>query len=75
MQNPLLVEFSTPFDTLPFDQIKTEHFLPAIEIEIEKTKAEIDQVTQNPITSFANTIEAMKNGQGSGNDWRIVQPQ
>ena len=61
MQNPLLVEFSTPFETLPFDQIKTEHFLPAIEIEIEKTKAEIDQITQNPASpSFANTIEAME---------------
>ena len=61
MQNPLLVEFSTPFETLPFDQIKTEHFLPAIEIEIEKTKAEIDQITQNPaLASFANTIEAME---------------
>ena len=61
MQNPLLVEFSTPFETLPFDQIKTEHFLPAIEIEIEKTKAEIDQITQNPaLPSFANTIEAME---------------
>jgi len=61
LQNPLLVEFSTPFETLPFDQIKTEHFLPAIEIEIEKTKAEIDQITQNPASpSFANTIEAME---------------
>lgn len=61
MQNPLLVEFSTPFETLPFDQIKTKHFLPAIEIEIEKTKAEIDQITQNPASpSFANTIEAME---------------
>jgi Zn-dependent oligopeptidase len=61
LQNPLLVEFSTPFETLPFNQIKTEHFLPAIEIEIEKTKAEIDQITQNPaLASFANTIEAME---------------
>ena len=61
MQNPFLVEFSTPFETLPFNQIKTEHFLPAIEIEIEKTKAEIDQITQNPaLASFANTIEAME---------------
>ena len=61
MQNPFLVEFSTPFETLPFNQIKTEHFLPAIEIEIEKTKAEIDQITQNPASpSFANTIEAME---------------
>ena len=61
MQNPLLVEFSTPFETLPFDQIKAEHFLPALEIEIEKTKIEINQITQNPASpSFENTIEAIE---------------
>lgn len=61
MQNPLLVDFSTPFETLPFDQINTADFLPALEAEIEKTKAEIDQITQNPAQpSFDNTIEAME---------------
>ena len=61
MQNPLLVEFSTPFETLPFDQIKAEHFLPALETEIEKTKIEINQITQNPASpSFENTIEAIE---------------
>ena len=38
-----------------------QNIFPAIEIEIEKTKAEIDQITQNPASpSFANTIEAME---------------
>jgi len=61
LQNPLLAEFSTPFETLPFDQINTADFLPALEAEIEKTKAEIDQITQNPAQpSFDNTIEAME---------------
>jgi Zn-dependent oligopeptidase len=61
LQNPLLVEFSTPFETLPFDQINTADFLPALEAEIEKTKAEIDQITQNPAQpSFDNTIEVME---------------
>lgn len=61
MHNPLLVEFSTPFETLPFDQIKAEHFLPALEKEIEKTKVEINQIIQNPASpSFENTIEAIE---------------
>jgi len=58
LHNPLLVEFSTPFETLPFDQIKAEHFLPALEKEIEKTKVEINQIVQNQASpSFENTIE------------------
>ena len=61
MHNPLLVEFSTPFETLPFDQIKAEHFLPALEKEIEKTKVEINQIVQNQASpSFENTIEAIE---------------
>ncbi len=68
MNNPLLKEGSNPFDTLAFDQIAAEHFLPAIEIEIENTRKEIDQIAQNPdAPSFANTIEAMeKSGQKLG---------
>jgi len=61
LHNPLLVEFSTPFETLPFDQIKAEHFLPALEKEIEKTKVEINQIVQNQASpSFENTIEAIE---------------
>jgi len=27
--NPFLTEWDTPFETPPFDKIKTEHYLPA----------------------------------------------
>ena len=30
-QNPLLEAFDTPFQTPPFDKIKTEHYLPTFE--------------------------------------------
>ena len=29
--NPFLKKYETPFEVPPFDQIKLEHFLPAIE--------------------------------------------
>lgn len=61
MNNPLLEEFNTPFSTLPFDQINAEHFLPAIEKEIEKTRAEVDAICQHPHPpSFENTLEVLE---------------
>jgi peptidyl-dipeptidase Dcp len=61
LKNPLLVDFSTPFSTLPFEQIKTVHFLPAIEHEIDDTLKEIDTICANiAVPSFANTLEAIE---------------
>ncbi len=59
MTNPLLESFSTPFETAPFGQIKTEHFLPAIELLMAQTKAEFDRIKNNPqAATFENTILA-----------------
>jgi peptidyl-dipeptidase Dcp len=58
--NPLLDKFATKFETVPFDKIKNEHFLPALKEAISKAKGQIDQIkkeTQGP--SFENVIEAM----------------
>lgn len=55
--NPLL----SPFDTVPFSQIKTEHFKPAFLQAIADAKAEIDAITANQETpTFENTIEALE---------------
>jgi peptidyl-dipeptidase Dcp len=59
MQNPLLAEFATPFETPPFDLITPAHFLPAIIESIEEAKAEINQIKAEPLPTFANTIERM----------------
>jgi peptidyl-dipeptidase Dcp len=58
--NPLLQEWETPYQTPPFDKIKTEHYLPAIEFAIEEAKKEIYFITQqkSPAT-FENTIVAL----------------
>ncbi len=61
MKNPLLSDFNTPYETVPFSKIRNEHFQPAIESAIEKAKAEIDQITSNPdAPTFENTLEALE---------------
>ena len=60
-QNPLLQKFDTPFETLPFDRIKTEHFEPAIIEAIHLHQAEIDAIVQqSEAPTFENTIEAIE---------------
>ncbi|MCH7397087.1 M3 family metallopeptidase [Belliella sp. DSM 107340] len=57
--NPLLEKFNTPFDTAPFEKIKTEHFLPAIEEGIQMAKADIETIKSNEKVNFENTIVAL----------------
>ncbi|AFL84971.1 Zn-dependent oligopeptidase [Belliella baltica DSM 15883] len=61
MTNPLLETFKTPFETAPFDQIKTRHFLPAIKEAIQIAKSEIDLIKSQALPDFQNTIEALDN--------------
>ena len=61
MQNPLLEKFETPFQSVPFNHIKTEHYLPAFKTAIEWAKNEIDAICQNPENpTFENTIVALE---------------
>ena len=62
-QNPLLVEWTAPFGTPPFDQIKEAHFRPAFDEGMARQKKEIEAIAAaaEPAT-FANTIEAMEYG-------------
>lgn len=61
MNNPLLQKFNTPFNTIPFEEIKLEHYKPAIETAIELGKQEIKVIKNNPQTpDFKNTIEALE---------------
>ncbi len=57
--NPLLSEWNTPFGVPPFDQIETDHYLPAFEAAIAEHTAQIDSITADGETpSFENTILA-----------------
>lgn len=55
--NPLLVEFNTPFNVPPFDQIKPEHFEPAFIEAMKQQKMEIEAILKNTEEpTFENTI-------------------
>jgi len=65
MDNPFFKEWTTPFGVPPFDDIKDEHFVPAIEEGIKQHQSEIDSIVSNTEEpTFANTILALdKSGQ------------
>jgi peptidyl-dipeptidase Dcp len=59
--NPFFMEWKTPYETPPFNEIKVEHFLPAIEEGVRLEKAEIDAIVNNPEkATFKNTIVALE---------------
>ncbi len=58
--NPFFKPYGTPFNVPPFDRIKTEHFLPAIEEGIRREQAEVDAiVADRKKPTFENTIAAL----------------
>lgn len=61
-ENPLLAEWSGPYGGIPpFDQVRVEHFKPALEAAMAQSLAEIEQIASNPAApTFQNTIEALE---------------
>lgn len=60
MKNPLLGKFTTPFETAPFEEIKVEHYLPALQTSITKAKAEVEAIIANSEKpNFLNTVAAL----------------
>lgn len=60
--NPFLAEYTTQFEIPPFDQIKTEHYLPALKAGIEEQNKEIEAIVNNSeAPTFENTILALDN--------------
>ncbi len=58
--NPFFKEWKTPFGVPPFNEIKDEHFLPALKKGIEEQRREVQAIAANPKpATFANTIEAL----------------
>ena len=61
MNNPLLKEFKTPYESAPFNKIKVKHFIPAIKQAIEIALQEIDAITaQKETPNFKNTLEKLE---------------
>lgn len=61
VQNPLLEQFNTPFETVPFDKIENEHFLPGLKTALEEARSEINAIVSNTdAPTFENTILALE---------------
>ena len=61
MSNPLLEKSTLRYGAPAFDEIRTEHYMPAFNAAIAKGKAEIDSIVNNPDDpTFENTILALE---------------
>ena len=59
--NPLAAESVLPYQYPPFDKIKDEHFIPAIEAGMRDQLTEIEPIANNPEKpTFDNTIVALE---------------
>ena len=59
--NPFFCEYKTEFQTIPFDKIKNEHYIPAFEDGFRQLKEETDKIASNPEKpTFENTIVALE---------------
>ena len=58
-KNPLLTQWDTPYGVPPFEQIKNEHYMPALKKAIEAQEKEIEQIVNcREEPDFENTIAA-----------------
>ena len=61
MNNPFFKDFKQPFDTVPFNEYKTEDFIPAIKRAISISEENINAIaSNNQEPSFENTILAFE---------------
>ena len=59
-QNPLLQPYGTQYEIPPFEKIQVSDYLPALEAAIDRNKAEVKAITDNPeAPNFENTILAL----------------
>jgi len=59
--NPFFETYKTPHQTIPFNEIKTEHYFPAFQEAMKQHVVEVDAITNNPeIPTFENTIVALE---------------
>ncbi|MDZ7645518.1 MAG: M3 family metallopeptidase [Woeseiaceae bacterium] len=60
-ENPLFEVSTLPFRYPPFDEIRDEHFVPAMERGMREQLAEIEEIASNPEPpTFDNTIVAVE---------------
>lgn len=61
-KNPFMGAYTTKYEIPPFEQIKYEHYMPALKAGIDQHKKEILEIVNNTSApTFDNTILAMDN--------------
>jgi peptidyl-dipeptidase Dcp len=61
MTNPILSDWTTPFEIAPFNTIADTDFAPALDAALNAHNAQIDAIADTPdAPSFANTVEALE---------------
>lgn len=61
MPNPLLSEWSTPFEIPPFDAISDDDFADAFDAAMNEARRNVRAIAENPdAPTFENTIEALE---------------
>ena len=61
-ENPFLTEYTTKYKIPPFESIKYEHYMEALEKGIAQHNQEIEAIISNPASpNFENTILALDN--------------
>ena len=59
--NPLLKEWNTPYQTPPFAEIKTEHYMPAVKQAMKEAEKNIKAIASSKKKpTFENTIVALE---------------
>lgn len=59
--NPFFFSYNTPFDTPPFNEIKTEHYEPAFDEGIKLLDIEVQAIANEALpATFENTIVALE---------------
>ena len=57
MSNPFFEKYKTPHETIPFNEIRLEHFEPAFLEGIRRSEEQIELIINNPEPpTFDNTI-------------------
>ena len=68
--NPFLKPYTAKYEIPPFEEIKTEHFIPALKVGIEEQNKNLEAIANNSeAPTFDNTILALEK---SGNTLRKV---
>ncbi len=58
--NPLFQMQNLKDQAIPFDQIKSQHYIPALKTAIESAQRNVEVIKSQTVTSFENTILALE---------------